>query len=423
MSQQRRRNMLKEIHFLHWKSFEEAVLYIDPLTILIGTNASGKSNALDGLEFLSRITNGKDLQSSLTGDPVLKAIRGGAEWAALKPHNEFTLKALVQGEDDKTDYLYSITVTTIPQVQLKSEMLTRIKDRPNTKLNPYQTQLFYTDDTTEDSPSIIARLYNAKAGTKRECRRTHSILSQLYGLSLRQEIMKAISYVWEALQGIFILDPIPSLMRSYTPFSSTLNNDASNIAGVLAALPLEEKKEIEGILSRYAKELPERDIRKVWAKPVGEFGRDAMLYCTEDWGNKEILMDARGMSDGTLRLLGILTALLTRPIGSQIIIEEVDNGLHPSRSKLLLDMIRNIGGERKIDVLVTTHNPALLDELDPEMIPFVVVAHRDIHTGESKLSLLENIKMLPKLMAFGRIGKLSSEGKIEQALVEEERSS
>lgn len=225
------------------------------------------------------------------------------------------------------------------------------------------------------------------------------------------------------MQGIFILDPIPSLMRNYTAFSKTLNNDASNIAGVLAALPKDEKAQVEQILSKYVKKLPERDITEVYTRAVGEFSQDAMLYCKEDWGiDKEITMDARGMSDGTLRLLGILTALLTRPSGTQIIIEEVDNGLHPSRSKLLLNMIRNISTDRAIDVLVTTHNPALLDELEPEMIPFIVVAHRDNKTGESKLSLLEDIQSLPKLMAYGKVGKLSSEGMIEEALAEEESS-
>ncbi|MCA1995082.1 MAG: ATP-binding protein, partial [Coleofasciculus sp. S288] len=45
--------------------------------------------------------------------------------------------------------------------------------------------------------------------------------------------------------------------------------------------------------------------------------------------------------------------------------EEVDNGLHPSRAGLLLKMLREIGEKRKIDILVTTYNPALLDALDP----------------------------------------------------------
>lgn len=127
-------------------------------------------------------------------------------------------------------------------------------------------------------------------------------------------------------------------------------------------------------------------------------------------------MDARGMSDGTLRFLAILTALLTRPSGSQMVIEEVDNGLHPSRSDLLLRMLREIGEKRQVDILVTTHNPALLNELGPEMVPFVVVAHRDPETGESKLTLLEDINNLPKLMASGPLGKLTSEGLIEKSL-------
>ena len=46
--------MIKQITFENWKSFGQAKLNIDPLTVLIGTNASGKSNAVDGLEFLRR---------------------------------------------------------------------------------------------------------------------------------------------------------------------------------------------------------------------------------------------------------------------------------------------------------------------------------------------------------------------------------
>jgi hypothetical protein len=79
-------------------------------------------------------------------------------------------------------------------------------------------------------------------------------------------------------------------------------------------------------------------------------------------------------------------------------------------------MLREIGKQRQIDILVTTHNPALLDALGPEMVPFVVVAHRDQQTGESKLTLLEDIETLPKLMASGPLGKLTANGAIEKSL-------
>lgn len=117
----------------------------------------------------------------------------------------------------------------------------------------------------------------------KECRRTHSILSQLNGLTQRQEITDGISIVSKTLQGIFILDPVPRLMRTYSPFSSVLASDASNLSGVLAALPESEKLNVERILSQYVTQLPERDIRRVWAEPVGKFQTDAMLYCEEEW--------------------------------------------------------------------------------------------------------------------------------------------
>ncbi len=95
--------MLKEIHFKNWKSLKNATLYIDQLTVLIGTNASGKTNIVEGLEFLRRLINGKEVQTALVGDSSLSSIRGGLEWAALKPENQFTISLLVEGNEN-TDY-------------------------------------------------------------------------------------------------------------------------------------------------------------------------------------------------------------------------------------------------------------------------------------------------------------------------------
>ena len=47
--------MITELRLENWKSYEKASLHIDPLSVLVGTNASGKSNALDALLFLHRV--------------------------------------------------------------------------------------------------------------------------------------------------------------------------------------------------------------------------------------------------------------------------------------------------------------------------------------------------------------------------------
>ncbi|MEC4869201.1 MAG: AAA family ATPase, partial [Jaaginema sp. PMC 1078.18] len=229
--------------------------------------------------------------------------------------------------------------------------------------------------------------------------------------------IKYIGYwkVASVLENIFILNPKPEKMRDYAPITQDLLNDASNLAGVIAQLSEQQLSRFNQTISSYVKHLPERDIQRVWATPVGELETDAMLYCEEEWKpGEKIKIDARSMSDGTLRFIAILTALLTRPKGSQLIIEDIDDGLHPSRFDLLLKMLQEIGSQRQIDILVTTHNPAFLDRLAPDMTPFIIVAHRDSETGESRLTPLEEIHNFPKLYASDSIGNLVTKGAIER---------
>lgn len=414
--------MITSLQLKDWKSFEQAMLHVDPVTVLIGANASGKSNALDALSFLNRIANGAMLTAALQGDTGLPALRGGAEWAARKPGNVFSLHATIRAEET-TDYEYNVECRVSDnRCDLVAEQLTRVKyrlDKHNARKSEVgRIKLYRTDACGDDSPTIVARLYNEKQGTPRQLGRGHAVLFQLAGQKLRQEIQDGVAAVANALRSIFILDPIPSHMRGYSSLSDKLEPDASNIAGVIAALPNEKKDEIETTLTRYASRLPERDIRRVYAETVGKFKTDAMLYCEEHWRDvgEQPTVDARGMSDGTLRFLAILTALLTRPVGSLLVVEEVDNGLHPSRARLMLEMLRDVGGKRGVDVLVTTHNPALLDAMGMEMVPFIAVAHRDPVSGFSVLTLLEDIDNLPKLLAHGPVGRISSQGMIEETL-------
>jgi len=236
--------------------------------------------------------------------------------------------------------------------------------------------------------------------------------------SFRREVSEGARLVQEQLQRIFILDPIPSHMRNYSIFSDKIQADGANIAGVLAALPQDRKQEVEVIVTRYLKQLPERDIQRVWTEPVGKFGTDAMLYCEEHWSDNSAtnIVDLRGMSDGTLRFLAIITALLTQEKYSLLVVEEVDNGLHPSRAHVLIQMLRELAKQRTIDIIVTTHNPAILDALGNRMVPFMSVVHRDRITGASTITLLEKLDLLPKLMAAGTLGRLATQGQIESAL-------
>ncbi len=415
--------MIKELKLKNWKSFSESTLFIDPLTILIGANASGKSNTLDALLFLNRVSSGVGIFQSIAGDANLPALRGGMEWVCRKPEKLFTLAIVVEGGNKNQDYRYEVTVQVNgSKAEVVKEELTLLTYSQRSQI-PKEKRLFSTEQEESTSPGILTYFWTGTQGRGKrfDLNRSHIILSQTETMNLRKEVQEGAKQVLSQLQRIFVFDPIPSHIRDYAPFSETLLADGSNIAGVLAGLEPLRKAEVEQTLTEYLKELPERDIKRVWTEPVGKFSTDAMLYCEEGWeGQATHEIDARGMSDGTLRYLAIVTALLTRESGSLLVIEEVDNGLHPSRAHILIAMLRALGKERGIDVIVTTHNPALLDAAGARMVPFITVAHRNNATGASELTQLEDIQQLPKLMAGGSLGHLTTEGSIESALRLEE---
>ncbi len=391
--------MITKLVLENWKSFEKATLNIDPLTVLIGTNASGKSNALDALAFIKRIASGISPTAALRGDVGLPAIRGGLDWAVRKPLTEFSL-TIVYRDCPKEDYEYHLVCRV---------------DNSHCEITHYTVEIINFDMDEDDERLPHAGQREGYGSNHNEWISAGSF-EEYSPYDVERKISS--SKNWNKLRDIiFILDPIPSHMRGYSSLSDTLESDASNIAGVIAALPEEKQREIEKTLTHYVSLLPEKDVRRVYAERVGKFATDAMLYCEEHWYGEEIsTVDARGMSDGTLRFLAILTAILTRPKGSLLVIEEVDNGLHPSRASLMLNVLKTVGSQRGVDVLVTTHNPALLDAMGTEMVPFITVAHRDPTSGVSVLTLLEDIQQLPKLLAHGRVGQLATEGLIEKTL-------
>jgi AAA15 family ATPase/GTPase len=422
--------MITALTLQNWKSYVDAIMYIDRLSVLIGTNASGKSNVLDAFFFLNRISSGLTLSAALQGDASTKAIRGGMEWAAKKGSSEFML-GIVFKFDELTDFEYKISCTVSNgKCEILSEELLRKKFRPKKEkmrgASAGEIKLFRTDPCSSEAPNIVARLYNEKQGSPRQLSRSNSVLYQLSAQKNRQEIQEGIDVVIESLKNIFILDPIPSHMRIFSPLSEKLEIDASNIAGIIAAFTETQKREFDSAIAQFVVKLPEREISRIYAERVGKFLTDAMLYCDENWSasSSELsVVDARGMSDGTLRFLAILTSLISRPEHSLLIIEEVDNGLHPSRANLLLDMLMKLGHQRNVDVLVTTHNPALLDAMGNKMIPFITVANRSLETGVSNLTLLEDLRLLPKMIAIGPLGRLSSIGAIERAIRHNDQTS
>uniref|UniRef100_UPI00405794A1 AAA family ATPase n=1 Tax=Candidatus Electrothrix sp. TaxID=2170559 RepID=UPI00405794A1 len=264
--------MIKEITVENWKSFKKSKFYIDPLTILIGANASGKSNLLDTFIFLSRITTNVPISRAINGDVNLPPIRGGFEWVCRKPSDRFTIRMIFQ-KSGKQDYQYVLTCkVNDTKAEVFYEALSILTQSGKNK-SVKEKFLFKTAEEEANTPGLPTYFSTGAQGRGKriDLNRSHCILSQAETLNLRKEVVEAVKKLLKELQGIFVFDPIPSHMRDYKPFSDTLQSDGSNLAGVLAGLEQQRKEEVEKELTCYLKDLPEKDVKRVWAEPVGKF--------------------------------------------------------------------------------------------------------------------------------------------------------
>ncbi len=253
--------MIKSITLKNWKSYEESTLYIDPLTIVIGTNSSGKSNVVDALIFLSRISSGVGIFQAINGDLTLNALRGGMDWVCKKGTNSFTLEVIM--EYDNIEYEYSICVEVgTARAWVVEEKLVQYGTR--------NQRLFYTNLRDDGLLNIPTYFWTGKQGKGQnfELNRNTSVLYQSKTLQLKKkEIIEITTNLAKQLGGIFVLDPIPNHMRDYSQLAEKLSTDGSNIAGVLAALNHEKREEVQEKLTSYLKKIPEK-ISKVYGRNV-----------------------------------------------------------------------------------------------------------------------------------------------------------
>lgn len=412
--------MLTSIGLNNFKSYDDATLSLADLTVLIGANASGKSNLIEALQLISWIAQGRrlaDLPYALDKEEL--AVRG--------KNSELFL-------DNKMPLSFTCRFTT-PQGELalelslssrNDELVIQDESLSADWLDSNVPFLYKVVESADQDGDDILVSYNNFARGKNPkiiCTGRQAVFSQLqtparfdpkHPLS-QKEIPRNAKAVQDVLQRILFLDPVPGQMRDYSfPSDNRLRGDGRNLSAILFKLCKSEASNTEVL--DFVKQLPEQDISKI-AFIEGPRG-EVMVQLTETFGALEETRDAAVLSDGTLRVLAIAAALLSVDEGSLVVIEEIDNGVHPSRAGKLLERIKALAERRSLRVLLTTHNPALLDALPDSAVPNVTFCYRDPTTGASRLAKLEDIDEYPSLIARGSLGSLMTKRVIDKYVKE-----
>lgn len=222
--------------------------------------------------------------------------------------------------------------------------------------------------------------------------------------------MQAISAVRKALGSLLFLDIMPSRMRDYVPASvPALGANGENLSAVLHRYCQNEEQKRD--LIDWISELCAPAIVDIAFTETDL--KDVLFALVEKDGTR---VSARSVSDGTLRFLGELTALLTSEKGAVLLMEEIENGLHPARVHLLVEILESVtkGGARQ--VIATTHSPLVLQALSPEALGDTIVFGRHEDEPGTQMKRLADLPSFEDVLARRGIEHLFTTKWLERAL-------
>ncbi len=340
---------LQEVRLTAFKSFVGQRLPLDDLTLLIGRNGSGKSNALDALMVLSRLAQGEPLRDAMAGPRTgigEEPIRGGAEGCAPLGQDSFSIGCRVVAGDAVIDL--DVEIEARPEVRIVSERLTSVEPLPygNKKRVTAGRQLLASDAPDPRRSDLHTRYFNGNRGLDPGIPFSSDRLlcSQVpvrvpTTSEATRLVHRAAEYVLDALREVFLLDPVPHLMRQYVNArDSELRRSADNLS---AAVDMLKRSGSVGFrrLKQLIAGMPEYPVVDIGSVRT-ELG-DVQLVLHEAGFHPAVnQVPARLLSDGMLRLLACGTAMLSAPVAGDdavgtarrlLVVEEIENGLYPRR--------------------------------------------------------------------------------------------
>ena len=377
--------LITRVVLKNYKSIASCSVPLRPLIFLVGQNGSGKSNFLDALRLVS-----ESLNTSL--DHALRE-RGGINEVRRRSSGHpthFGIRLEFALQDSTTGH-YAFRVGAKPKggFEVQREEC-RIYAR-----EALQQDKFYVVNSgqVEDSnpkplpPAADDRLFLVAASSLPEFRPLYDCLTRM---------------------GFYNLNP--DEIRDLQPPNAgeVLLRDGSNLASVLNLLSVDSpsaKAQVVELLSKVVPGVVDVTARHVGKKETIEF-RQKVGENEAPWR-----FLAENMSDGTLRALGVLTALLqssnggTRKKVPLVGIEEPEVALHPGAAGVLRDALTS--ASRHTQVIVTSHSADLLDDKSVSDENILAVINKNGQTIIGPVDAAGRSSIRDKLFTAGELLRLS----------------
>ncbi|MFV5214432.1 AAA family ATPase [Azonexus caeni] len=387
---------LVDLRISHYKSLSDIALTdIQPVTVLVGCNGVGKSNMADALRFLrDAVVQGLDHAVSTRGGIGL--IR---QYSPRKPYQvsfDFGF-----AEEDKAAHLtrYQLTLSSLREGNFRVERERCEWFVPNDYVFDGESlELFESD-----FKAILAER-NAEghitlkdAGIELPLDSNYSVSPDT--LALGTGLIKKYGLTTASFGSTTLHDFIrnfrfssiyPNTLRQPAPPDTDpiLKENGANWASILRKMKQTSrgKQAWEQVREMMQVVMPQlEDI-----SPVAVGGFILPRFKVRETSGEAHLFDPSQISDGTLRILGILLALYQTPHPSLMVIEEPEQTVNPALLAVLADAFRECS--ERTQLLITSHSPHLVDLFPTENIRVVTMQDGETRIAKIRASQQEAIK-------------------------------
>lgn len=375
--------MIRKIVISNYRSLGPNVL-IQPgqLSILIGPNGSGKSNVLDALSFVR--------DAVIQGLPAAIIHRGGIDSVRRHSHGRpFDVHVEMEIVQDSLEAKYGFVITgdRLEEYRVKSEEAS-IKDQGTT----YRFQR--TGDQWEGLEGVSPRMDEQSLA-----------LTALGGTNQFKPLVNF-------LDDITVYSIFPDTLRVPQRFDPArpMKRHGENWLSILRELVKKEqtKKDLINGLNKLTGDIEDVRVTSAAGHLIAEFKQQGKAQKGKRW------FDAAQQSDGTLRVAGLLTALLQIPSLQMVGIEEPELTVHPGMLPMLYDYLKQTSEVSQ--VIITTHSPIFLDVVDLEKDNIFVVNRVE---GKTNVKRVTERQLEPARKRLLRLGELFVSGDLQLSLFDE----
>lgn len=418
--------MITSLTLENFKSFENTTIHFGAVTTLIGTNASGKSNVKDAIRVLHGISRGYTLAEAIGekwgegGVSEWKGIRGGtreiiysgSDSSSCKIKIEFTTTTISKTNRKPRNFkgYYSLEIGLTNGTVKTPHVIDECLHVEGYKYN-YGKIIWVTKNSRD---SIKAEAGEPRSGgphKQHTFRNDKPILTQYVERDDIAEDAKVYARgLIQLLKHIRFLDVSPDAMRQPSlPGQKSLSDRGENLSSVLQSIFTEER----------AKKIVLHWLTELTPQEVSDFSfssdmQGKILLNLIDTNGQSI--SAYSASDGTLRYLAMVAALFSPDLTMSYFLEEVENGIHPSRLRLLVQLMEQRSKDTKVQLILSTHSPLLLEYLSQESRQNVSLVYRLTNHKCSKVKKITEIPNFQDVTQNQRVSELHSSNWFENVL-------